>query len=142
MAAQEIHVNRNPTVGLATTTRITIDEPRTIDFMGDEARIYATPELVRDIEVACRNLLLEHIDEGQDSVGTRIDIQHIAATPIGAWVEITATVTEIDGRALSFEISGRDAVEQICRGEHGRFIVDVARSAERLRSKIAKLGAL
>jgi len=135
-------VSKSPTVGLATSTRITIDEARTIDFMGDEARIYATPELVRDIEITCRDLVLEHIDDGQDSVGTRIDVQHTAATPIGAWVEITATVTAVDGRALTFEINARDPVEDICRGQHNRFIVDVARTAERLRSKVAKLEAL
>ncbi len=135
-------MSKSPTVGLATSTRITIDEARTIDFMGDEARIYATPELVRDIEITCRDLVLEHIDDGQDSVGTRIDVQHTAATPIGAWVEITATVTAVDGRALTFEINARDPVEDICRGQHNRFIVDVARTAERLRSKVAKLEAL
>ncbi len=135
-------MTKSPTVGLTTTTRITIDEPRTIDFMGDEARIYATPELVRDIEITCRDLVLEHIDAGQDSVGTRIDVEHIAATPIGAWVEITTTITGIDGRALAFEINARDAVEQVCRGRHNRFIIDVAKTAERLRAKAAKLDDL
>lgn len=135
-------MNKTPTVGLTTSTRITIDTARTIDFMGDEARIYATPELVRDIEVACRNLVLECLAEGQDSVGTHIDIQHLAATPLGAWVEITATVSTVDGRALAFEIEARDPLEQICRGQHDRFIVDLAKTAERLRSKVAKLDAL
>ncbi len=132
----------SPTVGLTNTTRITIDAARTIDFMGDEARIYATPELVRDIENTCRDLVLEHIDDGQDSVGTRIDVEHIAATPIGAWVEITATITAAEGRALAFEITARDALEQVCRGKHSRFVVDLEKTAERLRSKVAKLGAL
>jgi len=135
-------VNKALTAGLTTTSRITIDKPRTIDFMGDEARIYATPELVRDIEITCRDLLLQHIEEGQDSVGTRIDVEHIAATPIGAWVEITATVSSVDGRALAFEIKARDPLEDICRGQHNRFIVDVAKTGERLRSKVARLDAL
>ncbi len=51
-------MNKALTAGLTTTSRITIDKPRTIDFMGDEARIYATPELVRDIEINCRDLVL------------------------------------------------------------------------------------
>ena len=135
-------MNKSPTVGLATTARITIDEPRTTEGMGDEARIYATPELVRDIDITCRNLVLENVEDGQDSVGTRIDIEHAAATPIGAWVDITATITAVDGRALSFEIDARDAVEQVCRGQHNRFVVDVAKTAERLRAKVAKLNAL
>ena len=135
-------MNKALTAGLTTTSRITIDKARTIDFMGDEARIYATPELVRDIEITCRDLLLQHIEEGQDSVGTRIDVEHIAATPIGAWVEITATVSSVDGRALAFEIKARDPLEDICRGQHNRFIVDVAKTGERLRSKVARLDAL
>ena len=122
--------------GLRATARFEVDESRTIGFMGDEGRVYATPELVRDIENTCRDLLLEYVDEGQDSVGTRIDVSHTAATPFGMWVEITATVTALDGRAVELEISARDPVEQICRGKHARFIVDVAKTIERLKGKI------
>jgi predicted thioesterase len=68
------------TAGLETTARIDIDAARTIDFMGDDGRVYATPELVRDIEMTCRDLLLEHLDPGEDSVGTRVEIDHVGAT--------------------------------------------------------------
>jgi len=127
--------------GLTTTARITVDDGRTISFMGDEGRVYATPELVRDIENTCRNLLLEHIDEGMDSVGTHIDVAHIAATPIGMWVDITVTVTALEGRAATFEVSAKDKLEKICRGKHSRFIVDVARTQERLKGKIEAAGS-
>ena len=122
--------------GLTKTARITVDDSRTISFMGDEGRVYATPELVRDIEMTCRDLILEHVKEGQDSVGTRIDVSHIAATPIGMWVDITVTVNSVDGRAVTMEISAQDPVEQICRGSHSRFIVDVEKTIERLRKKV------
>ncbi len=122
--------------GLTSTNRIDIDEARTISFMGDEGRVYATPELVRDIEMTCRDLLLEHIDDSQDSVGTHIDVSHIAATPIGMWVDISVTVNSVDGRMVSFEIGARDAVEQICHGTHSRFVVDVAKSIAHLQEKI------
>lgn len=128
--------------GLTTTARITVDEPRTISFMGDEGRVYATPELVRDIEITCRDLLLAHIDEGEDSVGTHIDIAHLAATPIGAWVDITVTVTAAEGRSISFDIKAHDAVEQICRGTHSRFIVDIAKTISRLQGKIDAISAV
>jgi predicted thioesterase len=127
--------------GLTTTTRIIVDDSRTISFMGDDGRVYATPELVRDIEMICRDLLLEQIDEGQDSVGTHIDVSHIAATPIGMWVDITVTVKTLDGRAVSFEISARDPLEQICRGSHTRFIVDIAKTFARLKGKIDAVAA-
>ncbi len=68
-------------VGLSTTRRITIDRERTIAFMGEEGRVYATPRAVQDVEATCRDLLLEHLDEGEDSVGTRVELDHLAATP-------------------------------------------------------------
>ncbi|MDX1592599.1 MAG: LysR family transcriptional regulator [Gammaproteobacteria bacterium] len=126
--------------GVTTTTRVDIDAGRTIDFMGEEGRVYATPELVRDIEMTCRNLLLEHLDEGEDSVGTRVEIDHIGATLMGMWVEITVTVSAVEGRAVSFDVTARDNVEDVARGKHNRFVIDVAKTAERLKGKAAKAG--
>lgn len=128
-------MNEKLETGLTRSARISVDDTRTISFMGDEGRVYATPELVRDIEMTCRDLLLEVIDDGQDSVGTHIDVSHIAATPIGMWAEIKVTVTAIDGRAVTFEIDARDPLEQICHGQHSRFIVDIAKTIARLKGK-------
>jgi fluoroacetyl-CoA thioesterase len=128
--------------GLTTTARVSVDEPRTISFMGDEGRVYATPELVRDIENTCRDLLLEHIDAGEDSVGTHVDIAHIAATPMGTWVDLTVTVTAAEGRSISFDIKAHDSVEQVCRGTHSRFVVDVAKTISRLQGKIEAINAI
>ncbi|MBK6867515.1 MAG: LysR family transcriptional regulator [Burkholderiales bacterium] len=126
--------------GVSATERIAIDRERTIDFMGEKARVYATPSLVRDIEVSCRNLLLQHLDAGEDSVGTRVELDHMAATLMGQTVELTVTIAELKGRAVSFEISGKDEVEPICRGRHSRFVVDVATTETRLAAKAAKAG--
>lgn len=128
--------------GIAFTTRLTVDRDRTIDFMGEEARVYATPMLVRDIEIACRELLLAHLDPGEDSVGTRVEIDHIAATLLGMPVEITVKLVELNGRAATFEIAARDNVEAICRGRHSRFIVDVAKTAQRLAAKAQKAASV
>ena len=128
-------MNEKLETGLTRSARLSVDDTRTISFMGDEGRVYATPELVRDIEMTCRDLLLEVIDDGQDSVGTHIDVSHIAATPIGMWAEIKVTVTAVDGRAVTFEIDARDPVEQICHGKHSRFIVDIAKTIARLKGK-------
>ena len=65
----------------------------------------------------------------------------IAATPISMWVDITVTVKTLDGRAVSFEISARDPLEQICRGSHTRFIVDIAKTFARLKGKIDAVAA-
>ena len=60
--------------GVTATKRYTVDKDRTIDFMGDDLRVYATPQIVHDLEYACRNLILEHLDEGEDTVGAKIEI--------------------------------------------------------------------
>jgi predicted thioesterase len=123
--------------GLSLTRRITIDGPRTIDFLGESLRVYATPELVRDIELTCRELLLAHCEPGEDSVGTGISITHGGATLLGMWVEITATVRAVDGRKVAFDVVARDRVEEVSRGEHGRFVVEVAKLRARVAAKAA-----
>jgi predicted thioesterase len=127
--------------GLQACTTLQVDRERTIDFMGESARVYATPMLVRDIEVACRELLLAHLDAGEDSVGTRVEIDHIGATLLGMPVTLTVRVASVEGRAVTFEVEGRDSVEPIVRGRHARFVVDVAKTAQRLAAKAAKAGA-
>jgi predicted thioesterase len=126
--------------GLTVTRRIDIDRERTISFMGDECRVYATPKLLYDIEMACRDLLLQHIEPGKDSVGTRVELDHLGATMLGMWVEITVTLTAVNGGAVSFEFSARDAVEEVARGKHNRFIVGIEKTAQRLKAKLAKAG--
>lgn len=126
--------------GVSSTTQLKVDRERTIDFMGEHARVYATPMLVRDIEIACRNLLLQHLDAGEDSVGTRVELDHIAATLLGMAVTLTVTIAEVKGRAVTFEIEGRDSVEPICRGRHARFVVDVKTTEARLVAKAQKAG--
>lgn len=127
--------------GLSATSGFAVDRERTIDFMGEEARVYATPMLVRDLEIACRELLLQHLDPGEDSVGTRVDIEHIGATLLGMAVTLTVRIAQVDGRAVVFEVEGHDAVEPIVRGRHARFVVDVAKTAQRLAAKARKASA-
>ncbi len=127
--------------GLTAHAAFDVDTARTIDFMGGAMRVYSTPSLLYDIEVACRNLLLEHLDAGEDSVGTRVEIDHIGATLLGMKVELTVRIAEVKGRAVTFEVEGSDAVEPIVRGRHMRFVVDVAKTAERLAAKAGKAAA-
>lgn len=126
------------TSGLNTTARIEIDPSRTIDFMGDDCRVYGTNWLVYDIEMTSRNLLLEYLDEGEDSVGTRIAFDHMAATPLGMWVDVKVSITEVKGRMITLELECRDALDVVAKGSHNRFIVDLAKAADRIRDKKAK----
>lgn len=128
--------------GLTATRRVQIDRERTISFMGDECRVYATPKLLYDIELSCRDLLLEHIESGKDSVGTRVELDHVGATLMGMWVDISVTLTAVEGGAVSFDFSARDAVEEVARGKHKRFVVDIEKTAQRLKAKLAKAQAL
>ena len=124
--------------GLSATRRVTIDRERTISFMGDDCRVYSTPNLLYDVEMSCRDLLLPHIGEGKDSVGTRVELDHVGATLLGMWVEVTVTVREVNGNAVSFDFSVRDAIEEVASGKHNRFIVGLEKTAQRLRAKQAK----
>ena len=127
--------------GLVATRRIAIDVDRTISFMGDDCRVYSTPKLLYDIEMACRDLLLEHVGPDRDSVGTRVELDHIGATLLGMWVDITVTLVAINGAAVFFDFNVRDAVEEVARGKHNRFIVDIEKTVKRLQSKLAKANA-
>ena len=124
--------------GLAAKRKFRIDRERSIDFMGEKARVYATPMLVRDIEVTCREFLLAHLDAGEDSVGTRVEIDHLAATLLGMEVEISIGVAEVKGRAVTFTVEAHDGVDAVCRGKHMRYVVDLKQTEARLAAKAQK----
>ena len=127
--------------GATKTKRLAIDRDRTIGFMGEEGRVYGTPYLVGDIERTCRDLLLDHADAGEDSVGMEVSVRHLAPTLLGMEVEITATVKAVDGRKVTFEVAAKDEIEPIATSTHTRFVVDVAKTHERLKAKAAKRAA-
>jgi predicted thioesterase len=124
--------------GVSRTNRIEIGRERTIGFMGEEARTYATPSMVLDIEHTCRELILEHADAGEDSVGMEVAVQHLAPTLSGMTVEVTVRVTAVDGRKVSFEVAVKDELEEVGAGTHKRFVVDKAKTLERVKAKAAR----
>lgn len=128
--------------GMTTRQRFIVDRDRTIGFMGEALRVYATPMMVRDIERTCRDFLAEHLDAGENSVGARVELDHMGATLVGMWVEITATVAAIDGRRVTFDCEAHDALDQVGKCRHVRFVVDLDRQRQRLEAKAAKVAAL
>ncbi|HEX6414566.1 MAG TPA: thioesterase family protein [Burkholderiales bacterium] len=126
--------------GVETAKSILVDEARCIGFMGKEGMVYATPRMVSDVEYTCRDFLLAHLDPGEDSVGAHVSIDHLAATPLGLTVRIEARIAELDRRKVTFEFSVHDPVEQVGRGKHVRFVVETAKTRERLAAKRAKAG--
>jgi predicted thioesterase len=125
--------------GLSGQKTLVVDAGRCIAFMGPENAVYATPMMVSDVEYAIRDFLLQHLDPGEDTVGTRVVIDHLAATPAGMKVTLEYRVAAVEGRSVRCAFTVRDEAEECGRGEHVRFVVDVARTAERLARKRARI---
>ena len=124
--------------GITAARRIEVDETRTIDFLGEALRIYSTPSLLLDIEQHCRDLILQHLDKSEDTVGIRIELDHMGATPLGMAVNITATVTEVEGRRITLQVEASDSLEAVAKAKHVRFVIDVAKQVQRIEEKAAK----
>jgi len=121
--------------GLTMKRDIRIDKQRTIDFMGDDLRVYATPSIVADMEYACRDLALEHLDDNEDTVGTRVEIDHIGASLLDTTVNLLAKITGVEGRQINFEFFVEENGETIAHGIHQRFVVDMSRMKTKLAMK-------
>lgn len=130
------------TIGARRTRRFEVDTERTIGFMGEALRVYATPSMTRDIEVTCRDFLGDYLLEGENSVGARVELDHLGPTLLGMWVDVTASVAEIEGRRMSFDVEVRDAIDVVGRARHVRFVVDLDKQRQRLEAKAAKVKAL
>ena len=118
--------------------RLTVDESRVIGFMGEDCRVYATPRIISDIEYACRNFLLQHLDPGEDSVGTRVNVEHVGPALLGTEVTIDVMVQSVDGRRVTFQAIVKDGADEVLRGTHERFVVSVEKVRERLLKRRAQ----
>lgn len=125
--------------GITTTRRVTVDRDRTIEFMGEDLRVYSTPAMLTDIERTCQELILEHLDAGEDTVGSHVTLDHLGATLVNSWVDVEVTVTGVEGRRVNLEVEVRDPLDTVGRARHIRFVIDKARQQQRLEAKAAKL---
>lgn len=128
--------------GIAHARRLVVGPDRTIGFMGEGFRVYATPSMVNDVEFTCRDFLVKFLSGEQDSVGARVEIDHLAPTLLGMWAEIRIEITAIEKRRVTFSFQVHDAVEVVGRGIHARFIVDKPKTAERLAAKKIKASSV
>jgi len=127
--------------GLSGTREIVVEDKELASFMGNiGAEVLATPRLVSLLEEAARTAIKHCLPEGSITVGTMIRLEHFAATPPGAKVRAEATLKEIDGRRLVFDVFAYDDFEKIAEGEHERFIVSKERFLEKVRGKVKRLG--
>jgi predicted thioesterase len=115
----------------------TVTAEVTAHAMGHEGvHVFATPFLVALLEDAAGRLMTPHLPAGATSVGTRVEIRHLAATPIGMTVHGRATLLESDGRCFLFAVEAWDAKDKIAEGRHERSVVrDLARFLEHTMKK-------
>jgi fluoroacetyl-CoA thioesterase len=128
--------------GLQTVKQFELDASRCITFMGPEAMVYATPWMVSDAEYTCHELIVPLLSAGQSSVGTYVEIHHVGATLAGMNVSVAVTVVAVEGRRVNFEFVVRDDLEEVGTGKHTRFIVESAKTIERLAAKRVRLNSL
>jgi fluoroacetyl-CoA thioesterase len=122
--------------GLKGEHRRRVTDEIAINFLGlDGARVLATPAMIGLLEMTCRDSILPLLDTGFDSVGTEVNVKHLAATPMGMEVTFTSEVIAVDDRRIRFKVAAFDEKEQIADGTHERFVINVERFAKRLAEK-------
>jgi len=120
-------------VGLSYTSEVVVSPANSAKHWGSGALdVFATPAMVALMENAAMNAVLHALSEGGDTVGTAVNVNHIKATGMGDTVRATATLKEVDGRKLVFEVTASDSKGEIGNGTHTRFIVDREKFLSRL----------
>ena len=125
--------------GLRASTEILVGTRDTAHHVGSgKIKVLATPVMIMLLEEAALNAVEELLPPGFQTVGTHLDVSHIAATPVGMRVKATAEVTEVEGRKLTFRVWAEDEIERIGEGTHERIVVEVERFDKRIRAKTGK----
>ncbi len=123
--------------GITGTSRTSVHKGNTAIHMGSgELEVFATPAMTALMEEAAVGCVKAYLAPGETSVGVRLDISHIAATPVGMDVRAEATLEAVEGRKLLFRVEAFDETEKIGEGKHERVIVDCDRFLSRLSRKI------
>lgn len=124
--------------GLSGTVELVVGEEHTAPRIGSgRVHVLATPVMINLIEAAALAAIEHLLPPGYQSLGTRLDVRHIAATPVGMKVRAVAEVTGVDGRTVSFRVEARDEKELIGDGTHERVVVNVAKFDQRIERKKA-----
>ena len=123
-----------PPTGTTGERQFVVEARHTIEFPG-VAPVLSTPSLIWFLEHAAIEALRFVLEPDELSVGTEIEIQHLAPTPLGQHVTCLARVTRADGRKVSFQVEARDEQELIARGSHTRFVVRTGAFAQRIQAK-------
>jgi fluoroacetyl-CoA thioesterase len=125
--------------GLSGTASLVVGEEHTAPRIGSgKVRVLATPVMINLIEAAALDAVEQLLPAGHQSLGTRLDVRHIAATPVSMRVEATAQVVRVEGRSIFFRVEARDEKELIGDGTHERVVVNVSKFDQRVQRKLEK----
>jgi predicted thioesterase len=126
-------------VGLKHAATHTVTDDMTPPHLrGEPLRVLSTPNMIALIERTAIDCVQPHLAPGQATVGTRVDVAHLAGTLVGMTITITVELTEIDRRKLGFRVEVRDELDEAGKGTHERFIVDAAQRLPRLEEKLKR----
>ena len=125
--------------GFSGQATLLVGEEHTAPRVGSgKVHVLATPVMINLIEAAALEALDRHLPPGYQSLGTRIDVRHIAATPVGMRVVAEALISRVEGRTCFFDVKVKDERELVGEGTHERVVVNVEKFSERVRRKNAK----
>jgi len=125
--------------GLTFEKTLTVDESHTARHLaGKGIRVFSTPEMVRLMEECALEGVLPYLQPNQNTVGTRVEMRHLAATPMGMRVTARCTLTEIDRRRLVFRAEVHDEIEKVGEGLNERFVVDREKHEQRIEEKLSR----
>ena len=128
----------NIPIGTRGESTVQVNDQNAINFLGVEGpRVLGTPYLINHLELTARDSVQPFLEAGFDTVGTRVDVRHLAATPLGMRVTFRSELTGVEDRRLLFKLEAFDEKEKIGEGTHERAVINVARFAARLQAKSA-----
>jgi len=121
--------------------KIKVGAGQTTSFLWEGENVFSTPSMISEMEETCRLLLKEQFlsHKDWDSVGTLVNIKHLAATPVGAEITLIAEIIDIQERRILFKVLAKDKIDVIGEGEHERFVINIPRFKERFFQKVKKL---
>lgn len=123
-------------IGLVREAEITVNQEMTADHIGSGSlQVFATPAMVAFVEQVCRKMADERLPEGQSTVGIRVDVRHLAPTPLGGQVRLRAEITAFDGRQIEYKVNLWDETELVGEANHIRAIIDEDRFLKRVQAK-------
>lgn len=130
-------------VGATMERKVKINSNQTTSFLWEGENVFSTPAMISEMEETCRLLLKEQFipNAEWDSVGTVVNIKHLAATPIGTEVLLKSKVISVNGRRVMFDVEAFDKIEKIGQGQHERFIINVPKFKNKFNEKIKQLDA-